>query len=117
MEEKLNFILKKEIKGLAEWEKHFLLECFERGRQSSNYIKRMMLPKFEEMTSLPEYIDAKNKYKEIKKEYDKVSEKKDKESKDIAKELKLKMKEQTDILNKIQYKYKFYKMFGNLLKV
>ena len=110
MEEKLNFILKKEIKGLAEWEKHFLLECFERGRQSSNYIKRMMLPKFEEMTSLPEYIDAKNKYKEIKKEYDKISEKKDKESKDIAKELKLKMKEQTDILNKIQYKYKFYKM-------
>lgn len=119
MEEKQNFVLKKEIKGLAKWEEHFILECLERGRKTSNHIKGEKLPKFKEMINLKQYIRAKHKYgkyknyhKKIEKkikndEYDK---KQTSKAKKTLNKLTKMMKKQTDNLNKIQYQYGFYKM-------
>ena len=103
-EEKQCFVLKKEVVGLAEWQKQFLEKCFEAGRQTSNGIKGKILQNYKKMIEIPEYIDAKQKYKEIKKQLEKEKDK------IIQKDLKNRLKEQSDILNKIQYEYDLYAM-------
>lgn len=99
--EKECFVLKKEIKGLAIWQKDFLEKCFEAGRKSYNSIKGKKLNDYNKMIELPEYIEAKQKCKKIKKELEK-----NKNNKDLQKQLK----EQYSVLDRIYGEYGFYKM-------
>ena len=99
--EKECFVLKKEITGLAIWQKDFLEKCFEAGRQISNAIKGKKLDDYNKMISLSEYMETKQKCREIRKKLEK-----DKENKELQKELKA----QYAILNEIYGQYGFYKM-------